>query len=231
MIHDKLRNYDVAKTRHHTNMSSVPSNIDALPEFQHASERKPDVPSNHSHANSDNDSISPEDNADDDSARCDTIPRLDNKIRRAACVVPPHALWCGVLPSGTALYDSHAPPLKASARNSEATYWKDFDKHVRQAFPEDLATMSGKVSQKSWHVSSLTALEVADKQKHYFKALVRCKSTADETLLYRAAPPEKNFRSKLVVSHQYISSYVHKNTHRSFGGSLLLASPRRSKHA
>ena len=122
MIDEKLRNYDVAKKRHHTDMGSIPTNVADLPQSV-----EPDCPRSqeddavHKTRDSSSDEIdeleSPGDGARDVEG---ILAGGESKTRpgRLAGQEPPIAVTCGVMPPGTGLHDFHAPPSKVHARNA-----------------------------------------------------------------------------------------------------------------
>ena len=171
MIDEKLRNYDVAKKKHGTDISSLPTNISNLPTFQPFCE----PPMGDSLPNTG------EKNATDDASQCSAdVPNIDDvkdcldtqsKIKNSASKGMPVALHCGVLPSGARLHDFYLPPTKVHARNPEALYWQGFGTSFSQMFSQDVDIAPQCAHSVVWNISTENASEAAERQKLYFKAL------------------------------------------------------------
>ena len=181
MIYDKLRNYDVAKKRHHTDLGTMPTNVSELPAFH-----EPGQPidgeddraynTQYCSSNSSDDAAPPGDGAAD----VDQTPVATQRGSWSALQMPPVAVTCGAMPSGTGLHDFHAPPLKAHSRNAEAVYWREFGSQVVNAFGQRGDEDCEHAVTQSWGISSLSAVTAVEKQKLFFKAIDKYQSEAFE---------------------------------------------------
>ena len=170
MIYDKLRNYDVAKKRHHTDLGTMPTNVSELPAFHESGQPKDGEDDRAYNAkdcstNSSDDAEPPADGASD----VDRIPETTQSSSRSAGQMPPIAVTCGAMPSGTGLHDFHAPPLKTHSRNAEAVYWREFGSQVVNAFGKRGDHDCENAVTNSWGISSLSAVTAVEKQKLFFK--------------------------------------------------------------
>ena len=194
MIHEKCRNYDVAKKRHHTDMGSIPTNVADLPQS-----REPDCPRSQEDDGVHKTRDSSSDEGDEleppvDGARDveGILGAVKNKTRpgRLAGQEPPIAVTCGVMPPGTGLHDFHAPPSKVHARNAEAVYWRDFGTQVVNVFPKQDDVDVQKAVNSSWGISSLSAVTASESQRLFFKAIDKHQSDAHEPTV--AAPTKRH---------------------------------------
>lgn len=171
MIHDKLRNYDVLKKAHARDASNIPRDLDDLPLYQppHVECDAVDAGGNEVEENPSSESDGEKQNQAIDAA-IDSESAGKQSIRAIGSVTPV-AVYCGVLPEGSSLYDFHAPPRKIHARNAEALYWSNFGFQVADVFRESQESDPTKANAETWGVTAADANNAAQSQKSFFKAV------------------------------------------------------------
>ena len=184
MIYEKLRNYDVAKRRHHTNIAGAPTCIDELPQAP-----EPQRPARQA-----GDDVETPGNEDSDASEGLQMPidgardvegvlaGDENRTgpRRRPGQEAPIAVTCGVLPPGTGLHHFHKPPLKTQARSAEAAYWRNFSTQWVKVSPNQDDTEVLKTQNTSWGISSLSAVAASESQRLFFKDIDKYQRDPDE---------------------------------------------------
>ena len=175
MISDKLRNYDTGMSKHGTDMSSMPTDVDDLPKFHatadlHAKDVKQDNAS----------FLAREDDMDNgfdvdmrhggdvhDCVEEDVTRRLPRSE------APTTAVHCGVLPPGCGLSEFHLPPSKIHGRSAEARYWQGFVTQFHEALPAADCETACRAQESDWHISSEEAVSAMERQRNFFQSIDR----------------------------------------------------------
>jgi len=125
---------------------------------------------------------------------------------------PPLSVVCGVMPSGTALHDFHAPPVKIHVRNAEALYWRGFGIQVSEVFGSTAEDDPERALESSWGVSSQSAAAAADRQHVFFKALDKYQASASDGAPSVVSQSSLNLASKTTetsLAHDPYSFLAH----------------------
>jgi hypothetical protein len=184
LIHEKMRNYDVARRRHESDPSACPDDLAALPLF-HAPERKAednaDVAGDDAgSAEEDNDHL--ENDADE---FCAIVADRKKRTNDRASGMPT-VVRCGILPDDTFLGSFHYPPSKIHPRAAEENYRREFGECISTAFNrKDFVSGPHLAVDTSYHLSSRDAVDAAKRQKVYFEAVDKYMFDVDH---FRSAP-------------------------------------------
>ena len=174
LVHEKIRNYEMARTRHHTDMGKIPDDPSSLPIFtdpKTPEKQNDDCDDAMGAAESSDDSDEPTVKVFGDEDHVDREGKGVSRAGRVAAIVD---VPCGQLPHGTALQDYHLPPMKVNARNMESLYWKKFGEQMSMVCKDEHENATPQAALQndcSWHIDSVEALRAVEQQKKFFKAI------------------------------------------------------------
>ena len=172
MISEKIRNYEVAKKRPHSDMAKIPENISSLPIFGGPKTSENTADDDAAIYSTDSSGESDEPGRRDMAEEDDMIRVKETGEKKRICLAATVDVPCGILPEGKHLHDFHAPPSKINARNIEALYWQRFGETIAAVYQREENDVEPViVSNNSWNINSGDAVHAAEQQKNSSKPL------------------------------------------------------------